>query len=58
MSMNVGTTERLLRVGAGTALILAAGLGWIGPWGFIGLVPLLTGLVGYCPLYTVLRRKA
>lgn len=58
MSMNVGSTERLLRVGAGSALILAAGMAWIGPWGFIGLVPLVTGLAGYCPLYILLRRKA
>jgi hypothetical protein len=56
MAMNVGTTERLLRVGVGAALILAAGLGWIGLWGFIGLVPLLTGLAGYCPIYSIFRR--
>lgn len=56
MAMNVGTTERLLRVGVGAALILSAGLGWIGLWGFIGLVPLLTGLAGYCPIYSVFRR--
>ena len=56
MAMNVGTTERLLRVGFGAALTLAAGFGWIGLWGFIGLVPLLTGLAGYCPIYTLFRR--
>ncbi|MBO9685683.1 YgaP family membrane protein [Roseateles chitosanitabidus] len=56
MAMNVGTTERLLRVGVGTALTLAAGFGWIGLWGFIGLVPLLTGLAGYCPIYTLFGR--
>ncbi len=56
MAMNVGTTERLLRVGVGAALILSAVLGWIGLWGFIGLVPLLTGLAGYCPIYSIFRR--
>ena len=56
MAMNVGTTERLLRVGVGAALILAAGLGWVGLWGFIGLVPLLTGLAGSCPVYSIFRR--
>ena len=58
MSMNVGTTDRLLRVGVGAALTLSAGFGWVGLWGFIGLVPLLTGLAGYCPVYTLLRRGA
>ena len=58
MAMNVGLAERLLRVGVGAALMLAAGLGWIGMWGFIGLVPLLTGLAGYCPIYTIFRRGA
>lgn len=58
MAMNVGTRERLLRVIAGGALTFAAGVGWVGAWGFIGLVPLLTGLGGYCPVYAVLRRGA
>ena len=43
-------------LGSATALTLAAGFGWIGLWGFIGLVPLLTGLAGYCPIYTLFGR--
>ncbi len=51
MQPNIGTADRVLRIGAGTALVAAAILGFIGPWGWIGLVPLLTGLVRVCPAY-------
>jgi Protein of unknown function (DUF2892) len=57
MDVNVGAAERFLRVGAGASLMLATALGWIGLWGFLGVVPLLTGLAGYCPLYTVIHRS-
>lgn len=59
MSKNVGMIDRALRVIAGLALIAFA-LGFIAPgsayaWlGWIGIVPLLTALVGYCPAYTLL----
>ena len=51
---NEGTVDRVVRVLLG-ALLLA--LVWVGPqspWGWIGLVPLITGLVGSCPLYRLL----
>lgn len=51
MAMNVGSVDRVLRVVAGTALVVAAALGFISPIGYVGLIPLLTGLVGYCPAY-------
>jgi sulfite exporter TauE/SafE len=57
--MNVGMIDRALRVVAGIALIAFA-LGYIFPgtgwnWvGWIGVVPILTGTLGWCPLYTVL----
>ena len=57
MTTNVGTVDRIARVVLGVALIaLALGFvpGYASPWGWIGLVPLLTGLVGSCPLYSVL----
>lgn len=58
MTTNEGIIDRALRVIVGLVLIAAA-LGLFGPaytsvWGWIGLVPLLTGLVGWCPLYAVL----
>lgn len=51
---NEGTIDRVLRVLVGLALIALVFVGPQTPWGWIGLVPLLTGLAGTCPLYTVL----
>ena len=51
---NVGTLDRTLRIGAGVVLIGLAVAGWIGPWGYIGIIPLLTGLLRTCPAYTLL----
>lgn len=48
---NEGTIDRVLRVGLGVALIALVVVGPQTPWGWLGLVPLLTGLVGFCPLY-------
>jgi hypothetical protein len=54
MTKNEGTLDRTLRVVAGIALIALAWSGTIGAWGWIGLVPLVTGAVGVCPLYSML----
>ncbi|MYN08602.1 YgaP family membrane protein [Pseudoduganella aquatica] len=54
MQTNIGSLDRGLRIALGLALIGAALGGWIGPWGWLGLVPLLTGLWSRCPLYTLL----
>lgn len=54
MKTNEGTIDRLLRIAAGILLLALTYNDTIGPWGWIGVVPLLTGLVGWCPLYTVL----
>jgi hypothetical protein len=54
MKCNSGGIERSLRVLAGLALITLAGTGAVGAWGWIGVVPLLTGVVGFCPAYTLL----
>ena len=51
---NVGNVDRALRVFAGSLLILLALLHVIGPWGWIGLLPIATGLLRVCPAYTVL----
>jgi hypothetical protein len=59
MSVNVGTIDRVLRVVVGLALIAFAiplgfpntGWNWIG---WIGVVPIITAIVGYCPAYTAL----
>ena len=54
MKTNEGTLDRGLRVVAGLALIGMAATGVVGAWGYIGVVPLLTGAIGMCPLYTLL----
>ncbi|MFG6489051.1 DUF2892 domain-containing protein [Roseateles sp. BYS78W] len=48
---NVGTLDRFVRIAIGLALVAAAWLGSVGPWGWIGLLPLFTGLIGSCPAY-------
>ncbi len=54
MTRNVGGIDRLLRVVAGLVLIGLALMGTIGWWGFIGIVPLATAAIGYCPFYPLL----
>lgn len=54
MKINEGKIDRILRVVIGVVLL---SLIFIGPqtmWGLVGLIPLLTGIVGFCPLYRVL----
>ena len=54
MSCNVGKIDRVLRIVVGLALIIAAvALQW--PWGYIGIIPLITGVVKFCPLYPLLK---
>ena len=53
MKVNEGTIDRALRVIAGLVLIGLAASGTVGVWGWIGVVPLLTGLVGICPAYAI-----
>jgi len=54
MRKNEGNVDRALRVVAGLLLIGLAATNSVGMWGYIGVVPLLTGVVGMCPLYSVL----
>lgn len=54
MKANVGGIDKALRIIVGAALIVLAFTGVIGMWGYIGIVPLLTGLFNFCALYTLL----
>ncbi len=54
MTNNVGTFDRLLRVVLGFVLLTLTFSGFIGWWGLIGVVPVITAAVGFCPLYQVL----
>lgn len=54
MKRNIGTIDRVLRILVGVVLIALAVTDTIGWWGWIGVVPLITGLVRTCPAYSVL----
>ena len=54
MKTNEGVIDRSLRVIAGLVLIGLAATGTIGMWGYIGIIPLVTGAVGMCPIYSLL----
>ncbi len=53
MKINVGSIDRALRIVVGLALIGATLAGMIGVWGWIGIVPLLTGIFKFCPAYAM-----
>ena len=56
MKSNVGGIDKIIRILAGVALIAWALMG--GPvWAWIGVVPLATGLLGWCPAYTLFGRN-
>lgn len=53
MGKNVGGIDRIIRIVAGVVLIALAVTGTVGLWGYVGVVPLLTGLLGWCPPYAI-----
>jgi len=57
MNRNIGTIDRVLRILVGVVLIALTVSGTIGWWGWIGAVPLLTGLLSTCPAYSLLGVK-
>ena len=57
MNKNIGTVDRILRIALGLGLIGIALTGPQTPWGWIGVVPLTTALLGWCPLYSILGIK-
>lgn len=54
MKKNVGNTDKIIRITAGLALIIFAIVtnNW---WGLIGIVPILTSIVSYCPVYSLFK---
>ena len=54
LKTNEGTIDRFLRVTAGIVLIALVFVGPKTPWGWLGIVPLATGLLGSCPVYSIL----
>lgn len=53
LSKNVGGIDRILRIVIGALLVLGALMGY-GLWMWIGVLPLATGLIGWCPPYSLL----
>ena len=54
MKRNVGGIDRILRIVGGLVLIALAATGTVGWWGWLGVVPLATGSLGWCPPYALL----
>ena len=54
MTQNIGNIERIIRIVGGLVLIALTATGTVGVWGWLGLMPLATGLVGWCPPYSLL----
>ncbi|WP_332671414.1 YgaP family membrane protein [Aromatoleum sp.] len=57
MTSNVGGIDKVLRIVAGIALLILATLGIGAPWTWFGVVPLATGLLGWCPAYSIFGLK-
>jgi len=57
MSHNVGFIDQMLRLTLGIVLLAMAATGRAGPWAYLGLIPLITGLYRVCPLYSMLGIK-
>ena len=53
MTSNVGGIDRILRITIGLVLIALAATGTVGWWGWLGIVPLATGAIGWCPPYAL-----
>lgn len=54
MKPNIGNLDRLLRIAIGLVLMALAATHIVGWWGWLGIIPLLTGLLRFCPLYPLL----
>lgn len=54
MNSNVGGIDRIARIVIGALLVVLVVTGQVGAWGWIGLLPLATGLMGWCPPYSLL----
>lgn len=54
MKSNIGGIDRILRITIGAVLVVLAATGQVGAWGWLGLLPLATGSLGWCPPYSLL----
>jgi hypothetical protein len=54
MTVNEGGLDRIVRVIVGLGILSLAFVGPQTPWAYLGVIPLLTGIVGFCPAYALL----
>ncbi len=54
MKKNIGSIERIIRVVVGAAIVSLAFVGPQTPWAYLGIIPILTGVIGWCPPYSLL----
>ena len=54
MTKNIGDVERIIRIVLGVGILALAFVGPQSPWAYLGILPVLTGLVGWCPPYALL----
>ncbi len=54
MEKNVGGVDRILRIIVGLGLISLVFVGPLTPWGWIGIIPLMSAIVGFCPAYRLI----
>jgi len=54
MKKNIGNVERIVRIVAGLIIMSLAFIGPQSPWAYLGVIPILTGLIGWCPPYALL----
>lgn len=54
MKQNIGRVERIVRVAVGVVVLALAFVGPRSPWAYLGILPTITGLLGYCPPYALL----
>ncbi len=54
MKKNIGNIERVIRIAAGLIILSLTIIGPQSPWGLLGIVPLATGVIGWCPPYAML----
>jgi hypothetical protein len=54
MKINEGTIDRIIRVVVGLGVLSLTVIGPKTYWGLLGLLPLITGIIGYCPAYSIL----
>jgi len=57
MKKNIGSTERIIRIIAGAGILSLAFAGPQSPWAYLGIIPLATGLAGWCPPYALLGKS-